>query len=148
VEFSAASDFDQVIYLELYKGAPARFRCREKRLRVGFQKLTNDMYRMDRQCVIRRRFTVLILAHILPSCFNLGSALIRGLVRGYVHRDLLYHPTQTENTSMADIAMVVIAVALLWIAWELHRLATWVKELMEGYAAGYMETMRAKGGGD
>jgi hypothetical protein len=46
VEFSGTSVFDQVIYLELNEGAPAHFRCCENRFVAGFQKLTNDMYRM------------------------------------------------------------------------------------------------------
>jgi hypothetical protein len=34
---------------------------------------------------------------------------------------------------MGDIAMVVIAVALVWIAWELHRFSQIVVNLMTGW---------------
>ena len=34
---------------------------------------------------------------------------------------------------MGDIAMVVIAAALLWIGWELHRLAQLAVNFMRGY---------------
>lgn len=67
VEFSGTSVLDQVIYLELDEGAPARIRCCENRFAARFQKLTNDMYRMDRQCVIQPWVTVLILNPLSTS---------------------------------------------------------------------------------
>jgi hypothetical protein len=41
--------------------------------------------------------------------------------------------SREENTTMGDIAMVVIAVALVWIAWELHRFSQIVVNLMTGW---------------
>ena len=40
---------------------------------------------------------------------------------------------------------VAMILALLWIGWELHRLATLVKNFMEGFVEGYLESTQAKG---
>jgi hypothetical protein len=40
--------------------------------------------------------------------------------------------------------VVFIVFALLWIGWELHRIANLTKDFMEGFAEGCMESIRAK----
>lgn len=41
---------------------------------------------------------------------------------------------------------VVIVLALLWIGWELHRIANLATGFMEGFVEGYVEAVRAKRG--
>jgi hypothetical protein len=43
---------------------------------------------------------------------------------------------------MGDITMVVIAVALLWIGWELHRIAQLAVNFMRGFEDGYFQRKR------
>jgi hypothetical protein len=40
---------------------------------------------------------------------------------------------------VGDIALVVIAVALVWLAWELHRIVQVAINFMRGYEEGYLQ---------
>ncbi len=43
-----------------------------------------------------------------------------------------------------QVGAVVAILALLWVGWELHRLATLAKDFMEGFVEGYLESIHAK----
>jgi hypothetical protein len=46
---------------------------------------------------------------------------------------------------MIEIGILGIVGALLWIGWELRKLASLAREFMEGFVEGYMESLKAKG---
>ena len=48
---------------------------------------------------------------------------------------------------MGDLTLLVIAAALLWIGWELHRLVNELREFLGGLGEGYEESIeKAKQG--
>lgn len=47
---------------------------------------------------------------------------------------------------MGDLTLVVIALALLWIAWELHRMVRELREFMSGFMEGYAEATAKRQG--
>jgi hypothetical protein len=46
---------------------------------------------------------------------------------------------------MIDIGLVGIVLALLWIAWELHRIAKLVAEFLLAFSEAYLEFMKPRG---
>jgi hypothetical protein len=47
---------------------------------------------------------------------------------------------------MSDLTLIVIALALLWIAWELHRMVREFREFMGGFVEGYAEAVAKRQG--
>jgi hypothetical protein len=52
---------------------------------------------------------------------------------------------QAGGQQMIDIGLAGIVLALLWIGWELHRIAKLVAEFLLAFSEAYLEFMKPRG---
>jgi len=46
---------------------------------------------------------------------------------------------------LVQVSAAIIAIALLWVGWELHRLVAEIRNFMQGFVEGYKESIAGRG---